>query len=112
MLSAELVDEGKSIFVRNAAGLARKNALSARGRCLSDRYFYHIPAIPILHIAYLSGCPETKRDATGGDARSLVLVLARALIIQESYYLAIHASRTFPRPFVHLLRLTIGCAYL
>ncbi|KZV72414.1 karyopherin Kap95 [Peniophora sp. CONT] len=39
MLSAELVDEGKSVFVRNAAGLALKNALSARDSARQAEYF-------------------------------------------------------------------------
>jgi hypothetical protein len=32
MLSAELADENKGIHIRNAAGLALKNALTARVR--------------------------------------------------------------------------------
>ena len=89
MLSAELVDEGKSVFVRNAAGLALKNALSARVRLhpipvhlTSTRYMFSAPSqAPI---------PAKRRAMPPPDPLSARLA--------APYYPTIHPSHTYFHP--------------
>lgn len=76
MLSAELVDDSKSVFVRNAAGLALKNALSARVR-LSYDYIYSYFHWLCMHWNTWSECSRKTGAMPPSGARSLVL--ARAL---------------------------------